>query len=183
VTTRCAQTAIGGEHALCTRARDFDEREACSPFMMRIAMKTSSVTVRMATIDDADALARLATALGYSTTTTAMEERLLTLRYDDDHAVFVAVEGGEVRGFAHIAVRASLLSDLTLEVLALVVDERARGRGLGRALQNAIEAEGRSRGLDEVRVSSNIARERAHRFYEANGYARVKVQVVLKRAL
>lgn len=146
-------------------------------------MTTSTVSVRAATVDDAPALARLATALGYPSSAEQLEERLLTLRYDDDHVVLVAHEDGRVKGFAHACVRASLLSDLSLELLALSVDERARGRGIGRALLQATEEHARERGIDEVRVCSNIVRERAHRFYEANGYARAKAQVVLKRVL
>jgi len=143
----------------------------------------SEPLVRSATITDAVPLARLATALGYPSTADDIEERLLALRYDEDHAVYVVVDDEELRGFAHVAVRPTLVSGLSVELLALVVDERARGRGLGRALLDRVHAFARERDIDDVRVCSNVVRERAHRFYEANGYTRAKVQVVLRRTL
>lgn len=143
----------------------------------------SEPLVRPAIDEDAIALARLATVLGYPSTADDIEERLLALRYDEDHAVYVVVDDGEVRGFAHVAVRSTLVSGLSVELLALVVEERARGRGLGRVLLDRVESFARERDIDEVRVCSNVVRERAHRFYEANGYARAKVQVVLRRSL
>jgi len=58
-----------------------------------------------------------------------------------------------------------------------VVDEAARSRGIGAALLEAVESRARERGCAEIRVQSNVLRERAHSFYERNGYVKVKAQI------
>ena len=58
--------------------------------------------------------------------------------------------------------------------MALVVDERCRGRGIGAALMSEVERWARERGAVKLRVGSRTTREGAHRFYEREGYALVK---------
>ena len=53
---------------------------------------------------------------------------------------------------------------------ALVVDERARGRGVGRALIDAAEGILIERGCVLIEVTSNKRRTDAHAFYERLGY-------------
>ena len=55
---------------------------------------------------------------------------------------------------------------------ALVVDERARGRGVGRALVDASVGWARSRGCVLLEVTSNRRRSDAHAFYEHLGFER-----------
>jgi len=52
----------------------------------------------------------------------------------------------------------------------LVVDESARGEGIGRALVTAAEAYFAERGCALVEVTSNKRRTDAHAFYERLGY-------------
>jgi len=47
----------------------------------------------------------------------------------------------------------------------------------------AAEQWARVHGFALMRVRSNVVRERAHRFYEREGYARVKTQAVFRKAL
>ena len=69
------------------------------------------------------------------------------------------------------------------ELAGLVVDDAVRGAGVGAALLNAAEAWARSEGFATMRVRSNVVRERAHRFYEREGYERIKAQAVFRKAL
>ena len=41
----------------------------------------------------------------------------------------------------------------------------------------------RAQGFASMRVRSNVIRERAHRFYEREGYARIKAQAVFRKPL
>jgi GNAT superfamily N-acetyltransferase len=55
-------------------------------------------------------------------------------------------------------------------LVALVIDERYRGRGVGRSLLARVEAAARARGCLLMEVTSAAHRDAAHRFYEAAGY-------------
>jgi GNAT superfamily N-acetyltransferase len=68
-------------------------------------------------------------------------------------------------------------------VVALVVDERFRGGGVGRALLEVTEQWARDHGLTEMRVRSNVTRERTHRFYERRGYRNVKTSHTFRKQL
>ena len=95
------------------------------------AWTARSVAVRRARPDDAQALVRLATALGYASSAKEMRLRLQAAA----GAVLIAVDDGHsaVRGFAHVQRHAGLLAPPCAHLLALVVDESARGRGIGPA--------------------------------------------------
>ncbi|HVT32598.1 MAG TPA: GNAT family N-acetyltransferase, partial [Rhodanobacteraceae bacterium] len=90
---------------------------------------------------------------------------------------------GRVVGWLHVASRAQLTEDACAEILGLVVAERSRSAGTGAALVRAAEAWARSEGCAGIRVRSRDTRERAHRFYERHGFARVKSQLVLAKPL
>ena len=139
------------------------------------------MAVRRARPDDAQALARLATALGYASSAEAMRLRLQTT----EGAVLVAVdeEQAVVRGFAHVQRDAGLLATPYAHLRALVVDECARSRGIGASLLAASEHWALRHDLHELRVDSNIVRERAHRFYQRHGYNEYKRQCVFTRKL
>ena len=141
--------------------------------------------IRHVAPNDAEALAALAGQLGYPSTPAEIEARLRLLHaHPDLHAVYVAEDpGGAVAGWLHVFVSAHLESDAFAEVGGLVVDERQRGGGVGEALVRQAEAWARERGLGQPRVRSNVVRERAHRFYERQGFERLKDQVVFQKRL
>jgi GNAT superfamily N-acetyltransferase len=145
------------------------------------ARPAGTVVVRRARPDDAEALARLAAALDYAGSVEDMRLRLQTA----EGAVFVAVDGGRaaVCGFAHVQRHTGLLAPPCARLLALVVDESARSHGIGASLLAAVERWALDAGLHDLRVDSNVVRERAHRFYQRHGYSECKRQCVFMRAL
>jgi ribosomal protein S18 acetylase RimI-like enzyme len=54
----------------------------------------------------------------------------------------------------------------------VVVDERARGRGVGEALNHAALAEAKRRGAKTVDLTSRPSREAANRLYQRIGFVR-----------
>jgi ribosomal protein S18 acetylase RimI-like enzyme len=135
-------------------------------------------TIRPARLDDAPALASLMTALGYPTEVTAMRVRLEHLFADAEQATFVAdgtggivgVTGGRLeRGFE--------LDGQYCRLLALVVAEGARNRGLGARLLDALERWAADRGARQIVLTSATHRTRAHRFYERHGYVHTGVRL------
>ena len=141
------------------------------------------VVVREATDGDADALASLSTQLGYPADTATMRGRLHRVQSQGIGCVFVAVADDEVVGWTHVVERFHLEDAPFAEIAGLVVDERARSTGVGASLLRAAEAWARDHGFERMRVRSNVIRERAHRFYDREGYAGLKRQVVFEKHL
>lgn len=135
-------------------------------------MTTTAVQVRDAETSDAEALARLCTQLGYPAEPASMPARLARLDAAGDARALVATEGGNVLGLATVHLRHALNHAAPLAQLSLlVVDERARGRGVGRTLVAAAEAWARERGCHRMIVTTALQRSDAHAFYERIGYA------------
>jgi GNAT superfamily N-acetyltransferase len=132
--------------------------------------------IRTAKPSDAEFIAVLSGQLGYPVTPEEMVQRLGGLT--DADAVFVAEHG-----WIHVAERRSLESPTHAEILALIVDVKHRGAGVGRALLDRAAAWARERGLAELRVRSNVVREKARAFYERHGFAVVKTQRVFRMPL
>jgi GNAT superfamily N-acetyltransferase len=65
----------------------------------------------------------------------------------------------------------------------MVVDEKKRRSGVGRALMAAAERWAKSRGVKLLRLRTEISRADAHAFYESLGYARLKTQHVYRKPL
>lgn len=129
------------------------------------------VRVREARPKDAEAVARLITALGYEASAADVRNRLAALRKDGGEAL--VVERGVLLGLVTIATLTVLHRPRSVGRLTLlVIDEEARGQGLGKALVAEAEARLKARGCGMIEVTSNRKRARAHEFYESLGYER-----------
>lgn len=135
--------------------------------------------IRRARPEDREALARLATQLGYPSSPEQMAERLARVAGDPLHVVFVADAGDGPVGFAHVLETRTIESPAHAEIAGLVVAEGARGRRIGQQLVAAAVEWAGGRALPELRVRSNVMRLDAHRFYEREGFRLAKTQKVL----
>jgi len=127
------------------------------------------LTIRDAAAADAPAIALLLGQLGYPTGPSAVEERLERLRIVGDRIVVADVDGRAV-GLAHLQVAPALEFDRpAAKIGALVVDNAHRGRGIGRALVEAMEDEARTRGCGVLFLTTSERRGDAHAFYERVG--------------
>ncbi|MEZ5521303.1 MAG: GNAT family N-acetyltransferase [Dokdonella sp.] len=137
------------------------------------------VTIRTAREADAAQIAELATQLGYAATEPDMRDRLRRIQTRTEGSVIVAELGdGRVCGWIMVVSVTSLTSAPRAEVAGLVVDRTMRGMGIGSLLLQAAVNWARIQGYAEIRVHSNTVRERAHQFYEREGFARIKTQVL-----
>ena len=127
--------------------------------------------VRRAEMSDATSLAVLVTQLGYPTGPDDMVDRLKRSLDDPRHTVFVADANGGVVGMGAACIDHCLERDsVQARVTGLVVEEKARGRGVGAFLMQQIEEWAREVGADRVTLTSGNYRPDAHKFYEAIGY-------------
>lgn len=140
--------------------------------------------IRPARLDDAEQIAGLCRQLGYPTSVEQAQHRLQQLLGDADHAIYVA-EGpqGQIGGWIHAYVRRLLVADPHAALGGLVADAGNRRSGVGRLLLEQVEAWARERGCATVRVNSNVIRDDARAFYEAQGYAMIKTQRAFRKAL
>ncbi len=132
--------------------------------------------IRMATREDAEAIADLATQLWYPSQGEDIRRRWGSLSPTRER-VYVAVADGAVVGFVHVALESTLLVDGVADLRALVVSERWRGKGIGRALMDVAEGWARKAGCSIIWVRTNIKRVQAHAFYEHHGYRRLKTTI------
>jgi GNAT superfamily N-acetyltransferase len=139
--------------------------------------------IRRARASDAARLAELAGELGYPTTAKEIRQRLSRLQPAATHAVFVADVSGELIGWLHVSRNYLLESPVRAEVNGLVVSAAARSQGAGRMLLRAAEEWARKHKCTGVNLRSNVLRDRAHKFYEREGYEHYKTQKAFRKPL
>ncbi|TQK07684.1 GNAT family N-acetyltransferase [Herbaspirillum sp. SJZ107] len=137
------------------------------------------MTIREAGPGDFERIAALFGQLGYPNDAGQLARRLAALPAGDTIRVLVAQEGDTVAGVAVVHVMAPLhVPDRWALLSALVVDDGQRSGGIGAALLQAAEAFAREHGCAHLELSSNVARTRAHRFYERQGYREKRMRFV-----
>jgi GNAT superfamily N-acetyltransferase len=140
--------------------------------------------IRRANGTDAAQLAVLTGQLGYPATTAQIRERLRRIQPVSQNAVFVADAASHgVIGWLHVSKEPLLESEMRAEVNGLVVADGQRSLGAGARLLAAAEDWARKHGCKEMSVRSNVIRERAHKFYERNGYEHFKTQKSFRKPL
>jgi len=133
--------------------------------------------------DDADRVADLITQLGYPATGPQIARRFERINGQSNQILLVAEEEGQAVAWIHLAAHPYLESDACAEILGFVVADGFRSRGIGKALVTSAEAWASALGCGMLRVRSRIVRERAHAFYEGNGFRRVKTQHCFEKDL
>lgn len=148
-------------------------------------MNRTGIRIRKARRSDAERIAQLSGELGYPATATQIATRLRQLKPSSKHAVFVAESAAAagVVGWVHVSVSHVLETDIRAEVNGLIVADGRRSAGAGAKLLEAAEEWARAHGSRAMNVRSNVIRERAHAFYERNGYEHYKTQKAFRKTL
>ena len=151
-----------------------------------------ALRIRRARASDAPQLAILSGQLGYPSTPAEIAKRLRRLRPVSQHAVFVAEAFGPgaqrvtsklVIGWLHVSVEHLVEVGTRAEVNSLIVADGQRSLGAGAQLLKAAEEWALIQGCKSVSVRSNVIRDRAHKFYERNGYEHYKTQKAFRKPL
>jgi GNAT superfamily N-acetyltransferase len=144
----------------------------------------TELKIRRAKNADAPRIAELSGQLGYPATAAQMRERLRSIQPASEHAVLVAESATEgVIGWLHVSKEPLLEVEIRAEVNGLVVAEGQRSAGAGAGLLSAAEDWARKHRCKSMSVRSNVIRERAHKFYEQNGYEHYKTQKSFRKPL
>lgn len=135
--------------------------------------------VREAGSRDLERIAALFGQLGYPNDPARLAARFAAAAPADSMQVLVADDSGSVAGVAVVHVVTPLhVPDRWALLSALVVDEACRSAGTGAALMRAAEDWAVAHGCAQLELSSNVARTRAHQFYERQGYREKRVRFV-----
>ncbi len=142
------------------------------------------VVIRRARATDAPRLAELSGQLGYPSTPAEITQRMRKQKAASLNALFVAESRADgVVGWGHVSVTHLLEVGTRAELNGLIVAEGQRSLGAGAKLLEAAEDWARKHGCPGMSVRSNVIRERAHKFYERQGYEHYKTQKAFRKAL
>lgn len=183
--SRVAGTVFEITDAELAAADEYEQRAAYARIAVTLASGRQawvyvdgSMTVRAAVLADAAAIAGLVTQLGYPTEGAAMEPRLGRMLSLSHHTIVVAESSGEVVGFVGACVDHGVELNAYGRITALAVDEKWRGRGVGKRLVEQVERWCRERGADRVTLTSGQHRPESHKFYKAIGYEATGVRFI-----
>lgn len=138
-----------------------------------------AITIRPAVANDAAAIARLLDQLGYPSDASEIPQRLERMREHPGTTVFVAEQRGEPVGVVTVHLVPSLhTSEPVAWLTALVVEESARGTGVGSALVKRAEEWAKRNGATHISLTSHLRRKEAHEFYKTRHYEHTGVRLV-----
>ena len=136
-------------------------------------MSDVDLTIRAPEAGDMEALADLMTQLGYETRASEMQMRMETILANKNYATFVAVSEGKLCGMIGTYTCYTYEHNSpSARILALIVADKMRGRGVGQALVAAAEKNLAQKNISRVAVNTHLKRTRAHEFYEKLGYTK-----------
>jgi GNAT superfamily N-acetyltransferase len=138
-----------------------------------------TLRVREAEPGDLEAITNLVGQLGYPSEEGAVAQRLERLAADPRSWVYVAVDAERVVGLASVHVMPILeRDDPTARITAMVVEEAARGSGVGRALLERLEEVARDEGCGRIYLKTRYEREEAAAFYRRMGFEDTSLRFV-----
>ena len=130
-----------------------------------------ALTIRHATIADADRIASLMTELGYPTSADQMSRRLTTILGDDSYRTLVACDDATIAGVLGLHVGPMYEMDEPYgQIMVLVIAGASRRHGVGGRLLDEAESFFAAQGARVAIVTSALRRADAHAFYESHGY-------------
>jgi len=135
------------------------------------------VEIRPAEASDAKSICEInKSAFGYDYPEDKTGERLTFILGKSTDKIWVACVDDRVVGYIHGADYECTYSDSLKNIMAVAVDEKYRGLGIGKQLLMAVEKWAREAGCEGIRLVSGFNREKAHEFYLHCGYVNRKDQ-------
>ncbi|GEO03863.1 GNAT family acetyltransferase [Adhaeribacter aerolatus] len=136
------------------------------------------INIKKLTVQDSAAVAELTTQLGYQTTGTTTAELISEILDSANHLALVAETGNQVVGWVHAFYAVRLESGRFVEIGGLVVDEKYRGKGIGKILIEAVKQWSRQRQITHLKVRCSTKRLASHQFYLKASFTETKEQKI-----
>lgn len=136
-------------------------------------MKSSNLILRDYIPSDLESLSFLTTELGYPTTVSEMEARLVEISKNPNCRTIVAEQDSQVIGYMGLLKSISWEhNECFVRIQALVVKSEYRKYGIGKSLIAYAESWGREIGARSIVLNCGTRAERdpAHRFYPSVGF-------------
>jgi GNAT superfamily N-acetyltransferase len=143
----------------------------------------TEATVREIRLEDAGDVAELSGELGYPVSPPDMARRIHSQLQLQDHVTYLACLDGRVVGWIDVGVTHHLQAEPYAEIGGFVVSGEVRSLGIGKQLLARAEQWALEHGLRRLLVRSQIARDRAHRFYLREGYQQTKTSAVFTKEI
>ncbi len=142
-----------------------------------------NISVRVATIKDAEFITELTHQLGYETTREKTQQRLSEILNNNENCFFVAVDDTLVVGWIHGFYSIRVESESFVEIGGLVIDKNHRKKGIGKMLMEKVCIWSSLKKCDNIRVRSNTIRKESHQFYKNIDFIEIKEQKVFGKQL
>ncbi|MDN5203254.1 GNAT family N-acetyltransferase [Fulvivirgaceae bacterium BMA10] len=148
-------------------------------------MGQGDMLIRKLEKTDVEDVTRLSDQLGYPTSMECMIQNIEMIKVSDDHEAFVAVDASndQLLGWIHVFLTHRLESGSFCEIGGMVVDENVRGKGIGTKLVKAAQDWSIGKRCFNMRVRTNVVREKTQKFYHQQGFKPGKRQQVFIKTL
>ena len=138
--------------------------------------------VRQAVISDAKDIYYInKTSLGYDYDLEKQKAKIQAVLNDSTQVIFVAETNNRVVGYIHLVNYDVIYADNFKNCLGLAVDNDYKRNGIGSALLKQAEIWAKENGAVGIRLCSGVEREKAHQFYQSQGYEVTKLQKNIKK--
>lgn len=129
------------------------------------------MAIRKATKNDAAAIRDLLEQLDYPVADGFIEDKLATIIKHPDQALLVYALENKVVAFIsiHFVPQIAMPGDFAV-ISYFSVDEAARGKGIGKELEDYCTKLALDKKCDRIQVHCHSRRIEAHKFYERQGY-------------
>ena len=110
------------------------------------------------------------------------KENLRKIQSYPNYEVYVAEKEGRIVGTFELLIMDNLAHSGKPSAIVedVVVDENERGGGIGKTMMQFAMEQSKRHGCYKMTLSSNLKRERAHRFYENLGFERHGYSFIVK---
>lgn len=138
--------------------------------------------VRQAVISDAKDIYHInKTSLGYDYDLEKQKAKIQAVLNDSTQVIFVAETNNKVVGYIHLVNYDVIYADNFKNCLGLAVDNEYKRNGIGSALLKQAEIWAKENGAVGICLCSGVEREKAHQFYQSQGYEVTKLQKNIKK--
>ena len=139
------------------------------------------IQLRPARDADIGAIRELVRQLGYEPSASALAATFQRLITEPDHRVLVAVDGDTLLGVLTLHWAPLLQYEAqAARIMTLVVDESARGKGVGKLLVERAAEIATEMGCETLELTTALHRKEAHAFYHAIGFETASLRLARK---